>query len=238
MGIEMNFAQVQRGVVRMPGGDSSDLARSGLRDIPTSNALTGVEARLSQVLVKDNKTPHIGPFIRYSDLYVIASSIDDLGGEPRSINLQGFADVDDGEHLPVDRTVYYWKPEAVDSKAPGAVHVLISVIKSKEGIRDLGAALASLRSADDLKTVVAALVAAAVSGGATAVQDAFLPLLGVVGGVLGRIDDTPLLTTVLSFTDINGDFDQLGRHPYPQQTRYVDVVTTLIVRDASRDPGR
>jgi hypothetical protein len=55
---------------------------------------------------------------------------------------------------------------------------------------------------------------------------------------MGKIDDTPLFTTVLSYTDINGDFDQLGRHPYPQGNKYVDIVTTLIVRDATRDPSR
>jgi hypothetical protein len=234
--IEMNLEKAQRGIVRLPSGDGSGSGRFRMRHIPTSKDLTGIEARLSQVFVKDNKTPHLWPFIRYSDLYVVTSSIDNLGGEPYCVSLKGFAKVDDGEHLPVERTVYYWTPDGAGSRAPGAVHVLTSVIKSNEGIRDLGAALTSLRNTDDFRTVVGAIVTAAGAGG-TAIYDAFLPLVGVVGSILGRIDDTPLFTSVLSFTDINGDFDQLGRHRYPQNTRYVDAVTTLIVRDANRDPG-
>jgi len=234
--MKMNLADAQRAVVCLPKGDSSHSLRFASLGIPTSKKLTGLEVRLSQVLIIDNKTPHVWPFIRYSDLYVVTSSVDNLGTEPYSLNLKGFSDVDDGEQLPVDRTLYYWKEDETKSKPPGAIHVLASILKSNEGIRDVGAALASLRKSNDFKTVIKAVIAAATGGGA-AIYEAFLPLIGVIGEVLGKIDDTPLFTTVLSYTDINGDFDQLGRHPYPQRNRYVDMVTTLIVRDATRDPS-
>jgi hypothetical protein len=188
------------------------------------------------VIIRDNKTPHVWPFIRYSNLYVITSSVDNLGTEPYLLNIKGFADVDDGEQLPVDRTVYYWKENEAKKKPPGAIHILASIIKSNERIRDVGAALASLSKTDDFKALVKGIVAAATGGGA-GIYDAFLPMVGVIGEILGNIDDTPLFTTALSYTDINGDFDQLGRHPYPQKNRYVDMVTTLIVRDATRDPS-
>jgi len=234
--MKMNLADTQRAIVSLPKGDSSHSLRFASLGIPTSKKLTGLEVRLSQVLIRDNKTPHVWPFIRYSDLYIITSSVDNFGTEPYSLNLKGFADVDDGEQLPVDRTVYYWKEDETRSKPPGAIHILASIIKSNEGIRDVGAALASLRKTDDFKAVIKAIIAAATGGGGT-IYEAFLPLVGVIGEVLGKIDDTPLFTTVLSYTDINGDFDQLGRHPYPQRNRYVDMVTTLIVRDATRDPS-
>jgi len=234
--MKMNLTDTQRAIVSLPKGDSSRSLRFASLGIPTSKKLTGLEVRLSQVLIRDNKTSHVWPFIRYSNLYVITSSVDNLGSEPYSINLKGFADVDDGEQLPVDRTVYYWKEGGTKNRPPGAIHVLVSIIKSNEGIRDVGAALASLRKSDDFKTVIKALVAASTGSGG-AIYEAFLPLIGVIGEVLGKIDDTPLFTTVLSYTDINGDFDQLGRHPYPQKNRYVDIVTTLIVRDATRDPS-
>jgi len=235
--MKMNLADTQRAVVRLPKGDSSHSLRFASLGIPTSKKLTGLEVRLSQVLIRDNKTPHVWPFIRYSNLYIVTSSVDNFGTEPYLLNLKGFADVDDGEQLPVDRTVYYWKGDETKSSSPGAIHVLASIIKSNEGIRDVGVALASLRKTDDFKAVIKAIIAAATGGGG-AVYEAFLPLIGVIGEVLGKIDDTPLFTTVLSYTDINGDFDQLGRHPYPQRNRYVDLVTTLIVRDATRDPSR
>jgi len=234
--MKMNLVEVQRGIVRLPKGDSSGSVRFKSLSIPTSNKLTGTEVRLSQVIIRDNKTPHLWPFIRYANLYVITSSIDNLGAEPYSLNLKGFANIDDGEALPVDRTVYYWNADTAKIKAPGAIHVLESIIKSNEGIRDFGTALASLRKTDDFKAVTNAIITAATGGGA-AIYEAFLPLIGIVGEIMGKIDDTPLFTNVLSFTDINGDFDQLGRHPYPQKNRYVDIVTTLIVRDSTRDPS-
>jgi len=232
--MELNLSDAQRGIVRLPKGDSSKSLRFKLFAIPTSKELTGLEVRLSQVIVKDNKTPHVYPFIRYANLYVITSAIDNLGGDPYSLNLKGFANVDDGETLPVERTVYYWKSDDTN-KAPGAVHVLTSIIKSNQKIRDFGDALASLRKTDDFQKVVNTIITAAAGGGA-AIYEALLPLVGVIGQIMGKIDDTPLFTTVTSFTDINGDFDALGRHPYPQNNRYVDIVTTLIVRDASREP--
>jgi hypothetical protein len=203
--------------------------------IPTSNNLTGLEVRLSQIIIKDNKTPHIWPFIKYANLYVIVSSIDNLGGEPYLLNLRGFSNVDDGEALPVDTTAYYWKAGATD-KVPSAIHVLLSIIKSNEAIRSLGGALASLTKTDGFKAVINGIISAATGGGA-AIYNAFLPLIGVIGGIMGKIDDTPLFTTVTSFTDINGDFDQLGRHPYPQNNRYVSTTITLIVRDSTREPS-
>jgi len=233
--MELNFSDAQRGIVRLPKGDSSKSPRFQLLAIPTSKELTGLEVRLSQVIVKDNKTPHVYPFIRYANLYVVTSGIDNLGGEPYSLNLKGFADIDDGDALPVERTVYYWKSDGA-SKVPGAVHILTSIIKSHERIRDFGDALASLRKTDDFQKVVSTIITAATGGGA-AIYEAFLPLVGVIGQIMGRVDDTPLFTTVTSYTDINGDFDALGRHPYHQNNRYVDMVTTLIVRDASREPS-
>jgi len=233
--MKMNLAGAQRGVIRLAGGDSSRSSRFRLMSIPTSKSVTGLEARLSQVLIKDNKTPHVWPFVRYSDLYVLTSSIDNLGGDISSLSLKGFADVDDNEHLGVDRTIYYWKAANGQTKVPGAIHILTSIIKSNEGIRNVGNALADLKKkSDDFKAVVTAILAAA-TGGGSAIFDAFLPLIGVIGQILGKIDDTPLFTTVVSFTDINGDFDNLGRHPYPQNNRYVDLVTTLIVRDETRE---
>jgi hypothetical protein len=232
---KMNLADTQRAIVSLPKGDSSRSLRFASLGIPTSKKLTGLEVRLSQVFIRDNKTPHVWPFIRYSNLYVITSSVDNLGTEPYLLNIKGFADVDDGEQLPVERTVYYWKEDETKKKPPGAIHILASILKSHEGIRDTGKALASLRKKDDFKAVIKAVIAAATGDGA-GIYDAFLPMVGVIGEILGKIDDTPLFTTVLSYTDINGDFDQLGRHPYPQRNKFVDMVTTLIVRDATRDP--
>jgi hypothetical protein len=203
--------------------------------VPTSDQITGLEVRLSKVFIKDNKQPNIWPFIKYSDLYFIASTVDSLGGEPYATSINGFADVDDREQLPVDRTVYYWKANNEGDKAPGQIHLFASIIKSNEGIRDLGKTLSVLRQTDDFKNIIKAVVAAA-TGGTALITDALISLAGVLGSILGNVDDSPLITNVLSFTDINGNFDALGRHTYTATNRYVDLEATLIVRDATREP--
>jgi len=104
--MSINFLNAHRGTLRVPNTDSSSFKRFSLLGIPTSDQITGLELRLSKVYIKDNKQRHIWPFIKYSDLYFIISTVDTLGAEPYTINVRGFADVDDREQLPVDRTVY------------------------------------------------------------------------------------------------------------------------------------
>ena len=234
----LNFSKIRYNAVPLPKGNHSlSLVRGRTKGIiPTSDTLTGIELRLSRVHIIDNKQPNAWPFIRFSDLYLILASADNLGGEPYLMTVKGFEDVDDGEDLPVERTAYYWKAEGDNPKPPGQVHLLVSVVKSKQGIRDLGNALAKLRGEDDFKAVVAKVVAAATTGGGTAIVDASMALAGAVGTILGKVDDSPLMTQVLSFTDINGDFDQLGRHVFSSRNRYVELETKLIVRDATREP--
>ena len=233
--MSINFLNAQRGLLRIPNTDSSSAKRFSLMGIPTSDQITGLEVRLSKVFIKDNKQPNVWPFIKYSDLYFIASTVDSLGGEPYTISINGFSDVDDREQLPVDRTVYYWKANNAADKAPGQIHLLVSIIKSNEGIRDLGRALSVLRQTDDFKNIIKTVVAAATSGAAL-ITDALISMAGVLGSILGNVDDSPLITNVLSFTDINGNFDALGRHTYTSNNRYVDLEATLIVRDAIREP--
>lgn len=234
----INFSKIRYNAVPLPKGSHSlPLARGRTKGvIPASDSLTGIELRLSRVHIIDNKQPDVWPFLHFSDLYLILASMDNLGGEPHLITVKGFEDVDDGEDLPVERTAYYWKAEVDNPKPPGQVHLLVSVVRSKQGIRDLGDALARLRGKDDFKAVVAKVVAAAGTGGGSAIVDASLALAGAVGTVLGKVDDTPLMTQVLSYTDINGDFDQLGRHIFSSKNRYVELETKLIVRDATREP--
>ncbi len=233
--MSINFLNAHRGTLRVPNTDSSSFKRFSLLGIPTSDQITGLELRLSKVYIKDNKRRHIWPLTRYSDLYFIVSTIDTLGAEPYTINVRGFAHVDDREQLPVDRTVYYWKAKDSSDIAPGQIHFFGSIIKSNEGIRDLGKALSDLRQTDDFKSIIKTVVAAATSGGAL-IADALICIAGAIGSILGNVDDTPLITTVLSFTDINGNFDVLGRHAYTESNRYVDLETTLIIRDTTREP--
>jgi hypothetical protein len=181
-------------------------------DIPTSDALTGIELRIQNLSVPDNGTTWIPPFIRYSDLYVITVAVDNLGGDPYRVTLEGFANVDDGDSLSVDRTAYLWEKSKNSPTAPNQVHLSVTVVKSNAGIRKLGAALTKLKASDDYKSVVAAIAKAAASSGGSAIADGVVALTGLVGSLLTDVEDSPLYHRVISFTGINGDFDNLGRH--------------------------
>lgn len=204
-------------------------------DIPTSGALTGIEIRVQKLLMRDNGTTWVWPWIRYSDLYVVMVAIDNLGGAPYRVALEGFAKVDDGETLPVERTAYLWQKDGDHPKAPNQVHMVVSVIKSNSGIRKTGALLSKLKGTDDYRTAVGSLVGAVASSGATAIVDGLIAVTSIVGGILEGVDDQPLLTQVLSFTGINGDFDSLGKHLHQKGNKFVDLEVALTVRDAARD---
>lgn len=204
-------------------------------NIPTSDALTGIELRIRNLAVPDNGTTWIPPFIRYSDLYVITVAVDNLRGDPYRVTLEGFADVDDGDSLSIDRTAYLWEKSKKSPTAPNQVHLSVTVVKSNAGIRKLGAALAKLKASDDYKSVVARIAKAAASSGAPAIAGGVVALTGLVGSLLTDVEDTPLFPAVMSFTGIHGDFDCLGRHVYTKGNRYVTLDVSLTVRDANRD---
>jgi hypothetical protein len=223
-----------RGGGKKPPKSKLEIAAGG--DIPSSSALTGIELRVQELLVADNGTAWIWPFIRYSDLYVVMVSVDNLGGEPYRVSIEGFADIDDGEVLPLERTAYLWQQSAKSPTAPNQVHLVLSVIKSKKGLRNLGKALTTLRSSEDYKTLLGKIAAAAATSGASAIADGALALTGLVGSLLSEVEDVPLLTQALSFTGISGDFDQLGRHVHLKGNKNVSLQVALTVRDANREP--
>jgi len=212
-------------------------ARTIWPGIPTSKQLTGIELRLSRVFILDNKQAYVPWIIRYSDLYLLLTAIDDISPQPQTVSIKGIPDVDDNEELPVERTAYYWKATKPDDKAPGQIHLVVSVVKSNSGIRDTGSALEDLKKSTEYGNIVQSLVSAVATGGGSAVADTLLTATGLLGSLLGKVDDTPLITTVMSFTDLDGVFDQLGRHVLTRKNRYAEIETTLIVRDSNREPA-
>ncbi|AII51331.1 hypothetical protein N008_04950 [Hymenobacter sp. APR13] len=206
------------------------------RSIGTSSTVTGLEVRLSRVFIQDNRTPKVWPFPGFADVYLLLVVFDDLTPEPRTLTLSGFARIDDGEDLPVDKTAYFWKqaPENPGA-APAQVHVLLSVIKSKKGLRDTAAILAQARDSADYRTLVGEVVGA-IANAPARTAEVILQLAAVVGGLLQNVEDKPLFTQVVSFTDINGDFDNLGKTPIVKGNNNVQTTLTLIVRDPAREP--
>ena len=204
------------------------------RGIPISTSITGLEVRLSRVLVIDNRTPKVLFLPGRANVYLLLLVIDNLGLEPQALTLSGFADIDDNEDLPVDKTAYYWSPSSSQSVAPSQIHVLLSVIKSKQKLRNGGQLLETAKASPTYQQGLAQLLAAAVAAPAQ-VAELALTLGGIIGGFLTNVEDKPLFTQVVSFTDINGDFDILGKTVHPRENSCIRTELTLVVRDKERE---
>jgi hypothetical protein len=57
----------------------------------------------------------------------------------------------------------------------------------------------------------------------------------VFGKFLGEVDDKPLMTWVQSFTDINGDFDKLGKTTIGRKNNFAALDLSIIIRDTTRE---
>lgn len=205
--------------------------------IPNSQTVTGLEVRLSRVLVKNNRTPQVWPFPGFADVYLLLVVFDDIQPEPQNLTLSGFARIDDNEDLPVDKTAYFWKQnDGAPGPVPSQVHVLLSVLKSKKRLRNTGTILAQARESQDYRDLVGQVVGA-IAGAPTQAAEVLLRLGAVVGNLLKDVEDKPLFTQVVTFTDINGDFDNLGKTPVVKMNDNVQTTLTLIVRDPAREPN-
>lgn len=230
----LNFIDLQTNNFIVPSDDSSGLPKFRNMDIPKSDQISGIELRISNIIIKDNKQAHIWPFIRYSDLYLIVIAVDDITKEPANLTIKGFDDIDDGDSLPIDRTVYYWKKNSKSKKAPSQVHLFCSIVKSNKPTRNLGNALEKLKSTKDYKSAVSGLVTS-FSSTPTQVVESLLTVGSAVGKLLKNVDDSPLITIAQSFTDINGNFDALGRHTSNFENKYAQFKLNLVIRDKKRD---
>ncbi|MBD2767267.1 hypothetical protein IC235_05120 [Hymenobacter sp. BT664] len=213
---------------------SERLKELGMGGIPTSKEITGLEVRLSRVLIKDNRTPKVLFLPGRADLYVLLLVVDNLGQGPSALTLSGFASIDDNEDLPVDKAAYYWTPTAGQPTAPTQIHVLLSVIKSKKKLRDAGEMLTAAQASAAYQSGLTQLLKA-VATAPSQVAGLALTLGGIIGGFLTHVEDRPLFTQVVSFTAINGDFDALGKTVHTQETPFVRTDLTLVVRDHQQE---
>lgn len=222
--------------------DQTSLEVSDTRDptlesaeIPTSKDITGIELRLSKVLIKDNGTPAVWPFPGLARFYLMTLVVSDVQTGAVALDLKGFAKVGDNEELPVDRTLFYWKKEG-EGKSPSQIHLFASVLKSKEDLRDAGQILSKVKGDAEYKDLVqniAGLVSAATPVGA--VTDTLFTVATIVGKYLGEVKDKPWLTWVQSFTDLNGDLDNLGAKVQGRENDKAAMRLSLIIRDKGRE---
>jgi len=205
-------------------------------DIPTTGEISGIELRLSRAHILDNRTPNIGPFPGYAKVYFLTLVVSDIQNQAVFVDVKGFPKVDDKEDLPIDNTLYYWKKSTAAKIPPSQLHVFTAVIKSKQSLRDAGKILQEIKDDEGynsaIKTVVSVITSANPVG---PIVDQITNLANIVGKFLGKVEDKPLISILQSFTDINGDFDVLGKIHREYRSKYAVLGLSLTVRDKERE---
>lgn len=205
-------------------------------DIPTTGEISGIELRLSRAHILNNKTPKIGPFPGYAKIYFLTLVVSDIQNQAVFVDIKGFPKVDSKEDLPIDNTLYYWKKSTGNSTAPSQLHVFTSIIKSKQSLRDAGKILQELKEDEGYKSAIKTVVSVVTSATPAApVLDQITNLANIIGKFLGKVEDKPLISVLQSYTDINGDFDVLGKIPKEYRSRYAILGLSLTVRDKERE---
>lgn len=212
---------------------SATRSRSG--NIPSSKDISGIEVRLSNVNISDNKTPKVFPFPGFARVYFVNLIVSDLSADTLSLDLNGFEKVDDGDKLSLDRTLFAWKKTEKNTIAPSQIHVFSSLIKSKQPLRDVAKIMSEVKNDSNFKDTVTSLNSIMkTASNVTNISNLIFQVAGIVGGFLGKVDDKPLLTWVQSFTDLNGDFDILGKTDKNATNKFASMNLSIIIRDKER----
>jgi hypothetical protein len=205
-------------------------------DIPTSKQISGIEIRLSRVHIRDNKTPTVGPFPGLAKVYLMNLVVSNLMKSEVDLSLNGFEKVDDNHTLAVDRTLFYWKKVPGSTKPPAQIHIMSSLIKSKKALRDTAGVMASAKGDERFKKLTTDLTDLLKSASNISnISNIILELGSIVGSLLGKVEDKPLLTRFQSFTDIAGDFNQLGKTELPFANKYANLDYSIYIRDKERE---
>lgn len=233
---DLETTYVSNGKSTLSGNLNPLLREADFSDINDSKDVSGIEIRMLPPFIKDNHTARVWPFPGYSKLYcliIVASDVENqLAG---GIDLKGFPRIGDHEFLPINKTIFYWQ-KAADSNPPNQIHVFSSVIKSKEGLRDVGKVLTSIKSDTDYKDLTSSLLKMVKDATTIGlVADVITQVAGIVGKYLGDVEDKPIGTVINSYTTLRGDFDELGVQKLVYDTKDIDFNFELIVRDKTKE---
>lgn len=214
------------------GSLSRDL--SSAKTIPSSKDVTGIELRMLPPLIKDNHTPVVFPFPGYSKLYCLTIVVSDVTNESvGGIDLKGFPRIGDHEHLPINKTIYFFQSDKASDKGPSQIHIMCTVMKSKQSLREAGEVMGQVKDDSEYKGLIKSIGQLAKDATKfNLVADAVVQVAGIVGKYLGKVEDKPLGTIVNSYTTLHGDFDKVGISKLVYPTRDVDFEFEMVVRKA------
>ena len=230
--LDPETSQVSGGGLRFAGPLSS-LSKDLASGVPSSKDVSGIELRMLPPLIKDNHTPAVWPFPGYSKLYCLTIVVSDVTNQlAGAIDLQGFPRIGDNERLPINKTIFYWQAGDSKEKGPNQIHTMCTVMKSKQSLRDVGKVLASIKDDSGYKDLISSLASIAKDAAKfNVVTDIMVQVAGVVGKILGGVDDKPLGTVINSYTTLHGDFDKIGISQLVYPTRDVDFDFQMVVRN-------
>jgi hypothetical protein len=231
------FVQSGSTHTRITAGTQSERLSEVKGDIPTTEDLTGIELRLLPPFIKNNHTPRFGPFPGLAKLYCLTIVVSDAENQlVGGIDLQGFPRIGDQEHLPINKTIFFWQQNESAKKPPSQIHTMFCVMKSKGALRDAGKILAEIKNDEEYKNIITSIKQLLTNATPTGtVINAITSLVSVIGKFLGNVQDKPLGTTVNSFTALDGSFDKEGFFKSTLASRDVNFEFALIVRDKNRE---
>jgi hypothetical protein len=230
-------SQVSNGGLQLAGSLSS-LSRSPLQSvIKSSKTATGIELRMLPPLIKDNHTPALWPFPGYAKLYCLTIVVSDVTNQlAGAIDLKGFQRIGDNERLPINKTIFYWQSSGNKDMGPNQIHTMCTVMKSKQGLRDVGKIMGSIKEDGDYKSLITSLGKVAKDVAKfNIVSDIVVQIASIAGKYLGKIEDKPLGTVINSYTTLHGDFDKIGISQLVYPTRDLDFEFQMVVRNQKEE---
>lgn len=233
--LDPETTEVSHGNIKVAGPLSS-LSKSELATLlKTSKDVSGIELRMLPPLIKDNHTPAVWPFPGFSKLYCLTIVVSDVPNQTvGAIDLKGFPRIGDNEHLPINKTIFYWQNSGKKNDGPNQIHTMCTVMKSKQDLRDVAEILSSAKDDAEYKALIGTLGKLAKDAAKFNVAtDAIVQVANIVGKYLGKVEDKPLGTIINSYTTLHGDFDKIGISPLKYATKDVDFELQMIVRNKS-----
>ena len=233
--LDPETTELSHGSIKIAGPLSS-LAKSEIASlIKSSKDVSGIELRMLPPLIKDNHTPAVWPFPGFSNLYCLTLVVSDIANQSvGNIDLKGFSRIGDHERLPINKTIFYWQNTNEKEDGPNQIHVMCSVMKSKQSLRDVGKILANVKEDTEYKNLIETLSTVAKDASKfSLVTDILVQVAGIFGNYLGSVEDKPLGTIINSYTTLHGDFDKIGISPLLYSTKDVEFEFQMIIRNKS-----
>lgn len=220
------------GLLKKTNGETPK--RRSLSGIGNSAKVSGIEVRMLPPLIKANgRNPFIGKDL--AKLYCLTIVVSDLANQTvGGIDLKGFPRIRDNEHLPINKTIFYWQGMKDDEPGPNQIHFISRVILCRQNLRDIGQIMTEAKNDDEYKGLVKNLGSLLKKASAlTPISEGIFMLSSIIGKYLGKVEDKDVGTVINSYTTLHGDFDKHGVNPYSYPTSDVDFNFELVVRDAT-----